>query len=739
MEENLEDSFCEEERDSFMQPPTRSLRNFALRKRKRRIPGAKVDPDSVSICSLDLDTAEQPETKKKKLPRVTSLASVFSTPLGKMSSALHKSLSSARLGSPAGSLRTPSTASLARSASTMFEQENKSGRTSPGSVSLQETSAWPGSPFRRSSVNLTRKSSTSNLTPYKLPAPTPTKSRPTRYWSSVYADQCHKLSQKEIKLQEAIYEIYNGEDDLIEDLKLVRKTYADSMIHLNILKAEEEKLVFGQLDSLTPLHAALHAGLKKVQCKDGFWFEIGAVIAPWVRSLEKPYVKYCSNLIQAKEFLDNKKESDKAFNDFLQRCLESPFSRKLDLWSYLDVPRSRLVKYPLLLKQVIKYSDDTDDIKLLQSSLHVLEKAIEKVDKAMAEMRCTGSISKMEFLTSTLPAAVASAKEEILSGVLRNSRGTKVYVSLMDTVLVVGRCVTRPGIGKVIQVYRDPIPLVCLGCLDITDGEAVKPGSFHRAFTNQAHNRNAFKVFWTTTTEEEEEGSSHTLVAPDEHTKRQWVTVITKAVSKLDRTDAKPEPPKPTTPVTTPTISKVAKKLTMSTSGLSGTRSRSGFGSVGSTPRLLSATNINSPSLRRGIFKKNKISPNSKLAKTSPVIKSSLSQSALVKLQSGGVKKLRPKGGKSRAGLQDENKHRGAIVLDGNVMHGRRVKSAVNLTGGGKKKAAPAEKRMLALIDENTRQKTQSWNNLLFSPTNHRYLTRRTTKISKSMNDLLQL
>ena len=45
---------------------------------------------------------------------------------------------------------------------------------------------------------------------------------------------------------------------------IFRKTYADSMIHLNILKAEEEKLVFGQLDSLTPLHAALHAGLKKV-------------------------------------------------------------------------------------------------------------------------------------------------------------------------------------------------------------------------------------------------------------------------------------------------------------------------------------------------------------------------------------------------------------------------------------------------------------------------------------------
>jgi hypothetical protein len=38
------------------------------------------------------------------------------------------------------------------------------------------------------------------------------------------------------------------------------------------------------------------------------------------------------------------------------------------------VPRSRLVKYPLLLKQVVKYSDDTDDIRLLQAAITSLEK-----------------------------------------------------------------------------------------------------------------------------------------------------------------------------------------------------------------------------------------------------------------------------------------------------------------------------------------------------------------------------
>ena len=71
------------------------------------------------------------------------------------------------------------------------------------------------------STNLTRKSSTSNLTPYMVPGPTPSKSRPNRYWSEVYSLVMHKLTKQEVKLQEAVFEIFNGEEDLVEDLKLV--------------------------------------------------------------------------------------------------------------------------------------------------------------------------------------------------------------------------------------------------------------------------------------------------------------------------------------------------------------------------------------------------------------------------------------------------------------------------------------------------------------------------------------
>lgn len=48
----------------------------------------------------------------------------------------------------------------------------------------------------------------------------------------------------------------------------------------------------------------------------------------------KDYTDYCANQVYAKSLLDAKKH-DKKVEDFLQRCIESPFSRKLDLWSFL--------------------------------------------------------------------------------------------------------------------------------------------------------------------------------------------------------------------------------------------------------------------------------------------------------------------------------------------------------------------------------------------------------------------
>ena len=64
------------------------------------------------------------------------------------------------------------------------------------------------------------------------------------------------LMSKEIKGQEAIFELSQGED-LTEDLKLAKKAREDPMLKLSIMTEQELNQIFGTLDSLIPLHEGI--------------------------------------------------------------------------------------------------------------------------------------------------------------------------------------------------------------------------------------------------------------------------------------------------------------------------------------------------------------------------------------------------------------------------------------------------------------------------------------------------
>lgn len=115
----------------------------------------------------------------------------------------------------------------------------------------------------------------------------------------------------------------------------------------------------------------------RISCKFCFCFHKNMYPTVFsLRILQLPglnaYKGYCSNQLAAKALLDQKKQ-DPRVQDFLQRCLESPFSRKLDLWSFLDIPRSRLVKYPLLLKEILRHTPkDHPDVQPLEEAVSLV-------------------------------------------------------------------------------------------------------------------------------------------------------------------------------------------------------------------------------------------------------------------------------------------------------------------------------------------------------------------------------
>uniref|UniRef100_A0A674PE14 Neuroepithelial cell transforming 1 n=1 Tax=Takifugu rubripes TaxID=31033 RepID=A0A674PE14_TAKRU len=361
----------------------------------------------------------------------------------------------------------------------------------------------------------------------KATAPTPPKRRNSTLWSEMLdIHQKGTFSTQEIKRQEAIFELFRGEQDLIEDLQLAHKAYHDPMLKLSIMSEEELTHIFGNLDDYIPLHEDLLAQLSKATGADGTVGQIGHIFVTWLPRLNA-YKDYCSKQLAAKALLDQKKQ-DPRVQDFLQRCLESPFSRKLDLWSFLDIPRSRLVKYPLLLKEILKHTPaDHPDTKSLEEAITIIQGVLSDINMKKGESECQYYIEQLEYLDDRQrDARIDQCKSLLCHGELRNKSGTKLHVFLFTELLVLTRHVTRNE-RHCFQVYRQPIPVQHLVLEDLQDGDVRMGGSFRGAFTNADKAKNIFRV----RSQDPGQAQSHTLQVNDIFHKQQWLNCLRSAIS----------------------------------------------------------------------------------------------------------------------------------------------------------------------------------------------------------------
>ncbi|XP_063282958.1 rho guanine nucleotide exchange factor 3 isoform X3 [Pelobates fuscus] len=353
--------------------------------------------------------------------------------------------------------------------------------------------------------------------------PAITKRRDSKLWSETF-DVCGNqvLTSKEIKRQEAIFELSQGEEDLIEDLKLAKKAYHDPMLKLSIMTEQELNQIFGTLDSLIPLHEDLLRRLREVRKADGSTEHVGHILVGWLPCLNS-YDSYCSNQVAAKALLDHKKQ-DHRVHDFLQRCLESPFSRKLDLWNFLDIPRSRLVKYHLLLKEILRHTpNDHPDQQHLEEAINIVQGIVAEINIKTGESECHYYKERLIYLDECQKDPLIDHSRALCChGELKNNRGAKFHVFLFQDVLVITRTITQNE-KLYYQLYRQPIPVKDLILEDLQDGEVRLAGSLRGAFSNNERIKNFFRVSLKSGIQ------SHSLQANDSFNKQQWVNCIRQA------------------------------------------------------------------------------------------------------------------------------------------------------------------------------------------------------------------
>ncbi|XP_008406562.1 rho guanine nucleotide exchange factor 3 isoform X2 [Poecilia reticulata] len=493
--------------------------------RKKRKQSSR-DADALSLCSLDIN--ESGTKRSKPVPRVAALASLLppvrATSLKRIGQTLQRSVSF-RNESRASTLPNPPT--LPPSSSSSFS-----------TMTTRVVSATVSGP--PSGTTMTRVSTATG------PA---SKRRDSKLWSETFDIRVGAtLSPKEIKRQEAIFELAQGEQDLVEDLKLAKKAYHDPMLKLSIMTEQELNQIFGTLDSLIPLHEDLLGRLRDARKPDGTTENVGHILTAWLPCLSS-YTPYCSNQVQAKALLDQKKQ-DRRVQDFLQRCLQSPFSRKLDLWNFLDIPRSRLVKYPLLLREILKHTpNDHLDRQHLEEAMLMVQSVVADINRRTGESECQHYKDRLLYSDEgRRDELIDRSKTLSCHGELKNNRGIKLHVFLFQDILVITRSVSLNSQRVSYQLCRQPIPISQLDLEDVSDGEMRVGGSIRGAFSNNERTKNFFRVSCRSGSQLQ----THCFQASDAFNKQQWINCIRQAKEAAgDQTPqterrTEPEPGEPT-------------------------------------------------------------------------------------------------------------------------------------------------------------------------------------------------
>ncbi|XP_076860550.1 pleckstrin homology domain-containing family G member 5 isoform X4 [Brachyhypopomus gauderio] len=363
------------------------------------------------------------------------------------------------------------------------------------------------------------------------------------------------LSKRLCHQQEAIWELLQTESDYIKKLHVITDLFLCGLLNLQesgFLSEVEPARLFGNIQEIVLLHTSLWADvllpalerarnrhtlldpmdLQQGFCTFGYRF--------------KPYIRYCMEEESCMEYMRTLMKDNELFRIYVTWAETHKQCSRLKLTDMLVKPHQRLTKYPLLLKSVLKKTDDQAARETITRMVAEVEGFINSVD---SQMRQREEKQKLAAIASRVEAyeAVEGASEEVekilreynqfdltapvmgaspeetrqlhLEGALKMKEGKEsrmdVYCLLFTDVLLITKPVKR--VEKV-KVIRQPLVIQNVVCRELKDS-----GAFLLIYLNEFRTAVASYCFQATS------GAQG----------RSWVEAIYNAQNQLERLRSK--------------------------------------------------------------------------------------------------------------------------------------------------------------------------------------------------------
>ncbi|XP_053542058.1 pleckstrin homology domain-containing family G member 5 isoform X3 [Ictalurus punctatus] len=325
------------------------------------------------------------------------------------------------------------------------------------------------------------------------------------------------LSRRQFHQQEAIWELFHTEATYIKKLKVITDLFLCGLLDLQdtgLLNEVEPAKLFNNIQDLVRVHTALWSqvmlpALRKAR-------QDRSVLDPTdlfegfqtFASRFQPYLHYCMEEESGLEYMRTQLRDNELFRIYITWAEGNKQCNRLKLADMLAKPHQRLTKYPLLLKTILKKTDEPAAKDSLLSMVASVEHFINSVDSQMLrrqeQQKLTAISARVESYEAveggseeverilkafnridlTAPMMDVSSEETRqlhLEGALRMKEGKdsrmEVYCILFTDLLLITKPVKR--LEKV-KVIRQPLLLHNVVCKELKD-----PGSFVLIYLNE--------------------------------------------------------------------------------------------------------------------------------------------------------------------------------------------------------------------------------------------------------------
>ncbi|KAL5020524.1 hypothetical protein ScPMuIL_003416 [Solemya velum] len=195
-------------------------------------------------------------------------------------------------------------------------------------------------------------------------------------------DELKKLKPKEKKRQDVLNELFHTEKAHVRNLKILDKLFYRPMSKSNISQDLTEAL-FPNLSVMIQLHCSINNDMKARRRETSVVKKVSDILLRRFDNEEGKKFRNscaicCRNQSHAIEALKLRQKKDQRLSQFLSDAESNPLCRRLQLKDLVPAQMQRLTKYPMLIENLLKYTqtnteEHSDLERAHQCSKHILE------------------------------------------------------------------------------------------------------------------------------------------------------------------------------------------------------------------------------------------------------------------------------------------------------------------------------------------------------------------------------